>query len=107
MLNQILKCDLYGATIARIEGGQVFASLYVGQPVTDEDQENAKGIIIMKVSCDEKVYETLNVPAYPCPVDLHVRLKKAGGGKMGQHCFQVEPHTQSPAPAPKPAQKAS
>ena len=90
MLAQTLKVDLYGASIARMDGGQVYASLYVGQPVTDEDAENAKGIAIMKISCEEDVYNSLKANEYPCPVDLQVRLRRAGGGKMGQHCVKCD-----------------
>ncbi len=90
MMNQTLKVDLYGATIARMDGGQVFASLFVGQPVANEKEENAKGIVLMKLSCDEAVYNDLKASQYPCPVDLHIRLKKASGGKMGQHCFKLD-----------------
>src|SRR5690606_22516792 len=90
MIGQKLTVDLYGATIARMDGGQVFASLYVGQPVVNEQEEGAKGIVLMKLPCDEDVYNTLKAPAYPCPVELTVRLKKAAGGKMGQHCTRLD-----------------
>ncbi len=103
MMNQVLKCELFGASIARMEGGQVYASLYIGQPVTNEKEENAKGIVIMKLSCDEQVYEDLKSSNYPCPADLHVRLKKAAGGKLGQHCFKLE----LPQSHPRPTAKAS
>lgn len=87
-IGQVLKVELYGASIARMDGGQVYASLYVGQPVINEQEENAKGINIMKIGCDEDVYNSLKSSEYPVPVDLHVRLKRAAGGKMGQHCTQ-------------------
>ncbi|MBU3068784.1 hypothetical protein KOI40_03075 [Aestuariicella sp. G3-2] len=104
-IGQVLKCELYGASIARMDGGQVYASLYVGQPVVNEAEENAKGIVLMKIACDEQVYKDLKAPAYPCPVDMHVRLKKAAGGKMGQHCFKLDfPQPAKPAPT---QQKAS
>lgn len=90
MSTQVLRADLYGASIARLDNGQVYCSLFVGQPVVDEQEENAKGIVLMKVSCDEDVYTSLKAPAYPCPVDLRVRLRKAAGGKMGQHCTGLE-----------------
>ncbi len=90
MLNQTLKCDLYGATIFRSDDGRAYASLFVGQPVVNEQEENAKGIVLMKLSCDEEVYTGLKSETYPVPVDLHVRLKKAAGGKMGQHCFKLD-----------------
>lgn len=100
-LGQVLKCELFGASIARMDGGQVYASLYVGQPVVDEKEENCKGIVLMKISCDEQVYNDLKAKQYPCPVDMHVRLKKAAGGKMGQHCFRLDVVNEVKPSAPK------
>jgi hypothetical protein len=102
MLNQTIKADLYGATIARLEGGQVYASLFVGQPVVDEKEENAKGISVMKMSCEESVYNELAAKEYPCPVNIHARLKKASGGKTGLHCFKLD-IAANPAPVSKTA----
>lgn len=99
---QKMTVDLYGATIARMEG-QTFASLFVGQPVLDEQEENAKGIVLMKLPCDEEVYNSLKSHAYPCPVVLTVRLKKAAGGKMGQHCVQLDLVKQPPGAPSKAA----
>ena len=89
MLGQVLRVELYGATIARMDGA-TYASLFIGQPVVDEDAENAKGIVVMKLSCDESVYTELKSSVYPCNVDMHIRLKKAAQGKMGQHCFGLD-----------------
>ncbi len=88
-MNQQMNVQVYGGSIARMEG-QVFASLYVGQHVENEAEQNAKGIEIMKVSCDEKVYEDMNASKYPFDAVISVRLKKAGGGKMGQHCVGIQ-----------------
>lgn len=100
-LGQTLKCELFGASIARMDNGQVYASLYVGQPVVDEKEENAKGLLLMKISCDEQVYNDLNAKQYPCPVDVHIRLKRAAGGKMGQHCFRLDLINETKSAAPK------
>lgn len=89
MNTQKMQFDLYGATIARMDDGNVYASLYVGLPVVNEKEENAKGISILKLSCDEEVYNSLNAPAYPIPVEADIRLKRAAGGRMGQHCVQL------------------
>ncbi len=98
-MNQQMNVQVYGGSIARMEG-QVFASLYVGQHVVDESEQNAKGIEIMKVSCDEKVYEDMDSTKYPFDAVISVRLKKAGGGKMGQHCVGIQasrPAREAPA----------
>lgn len=89
-MNQQMNVQVYGGSIARMDG-QAFASLYVGQHVEDEAEQNAKGIEIMKVSCDERVYEEMKSDKYPFDATISVRLKKAAGGKMGQHCIGIKP----------------
>lgn len=105
-MNQTMIVDLYGASIAEVDGNK-YASLYVGQAVVDEKEEKAKGIVMMKLPCDPEVYDTLRAPKYPVQVELQTRLKKAAGGRMGQHCTavtlrggQAQP---APAKAPSPA----
>lgn len=87
-MNQVIVADLYGASIADVDGTK-YASLYVGQAVVDEKEEKAKGIVMMKLPCDPEVYDTLRAPKYPIQVELQTRLKKAAGGRMGQHCTAV------------------
>lgn len=88
-MNQTMTVDLYGASIADVDGNK-YVSLYVGQQVIDEKEENAKGIIVMKLPCDPDVYESLRFPKYPVQVELQTRLKKAAGGRLGQHCTGVK-----------------
>ncbi|MDO6748530.1 hypothetical protein [Gilvimarinus sp. 1_MG-2023] len=88
-MNQVLTVELYGASLADVDGRQ-YASLYIGQKVEDEKEEGAKGIVVMKMPCDPEVYQTLNPPKYPAQVQAHVRLKKAAGGRLGQHCVKVQ-----------------
>lgn len=88
-MNQVMTVDLYGASIADVDGNK-YVSLYVGQQVIDEKEENAKGIIVMKLPCDPDVYESLRFPKYPVQVELQTRLKKAAGGRLGQHCTGVK-----------------
>ena len=102
-MNQVMNFDLYGASLADVDGRQ-YASLFVGQAVQDEKEESAKGIVIMKMSCDPEVYQSLNLSKYPASVEAHIRLKKAAGGKMGQHCVKV---VGKQAPAAAPTGKAS
>jgi hypothetical protein len=97
-MNQTMTVDLYGASIADVEGKK-YASLFVGQAVQDEKEENAKGIVVMKLPCDPEVYESLKIARYPASVDLHVRLKKAAGGRMGQHCTGLSIKQSAPAAA--------
>lgn len=97
-MNQTISVDLYGASLADVEGRQ-YASLYVGQKVIDEKEEGAKGIVLMKLPCDPDVYHALKINSYPAKVDLHVRLKKAAGGRMGQHCIGVQINSPSSASA--------
>ena len=87
-MNQTMIVDLYGASIADVDGTK-YASLYVGQAVIDEKEEKAKGIVMMKLPCDPEVYDSLRAPKYPIQVELQTRLKKAAGGRMGQHCTAV------------------
>lgn len=98
-MNQTMTVDLYGASISDVDGKK-YASLFVGQAVQDEKEENAKGIVVMKLPCDPEVYDSLKLNRYPATVDLHVRLKKAAGGRMGQHCTGVSVKA---APSPSAA----
>lgn len=92
VMNQTMVVDLYGASLADVDGTK-YASLYVGQQVIDEKAESAKGIVVMKLPCDPDVYESLRIAKYPSQVELQVRLKKAAGGRMGQHCTGVVPRS--------------
>jgi len=49
MFEQTMKVDIYSATIARLDNNQVYASIFVGQKVANEDEENTKGLSLMKV----------------------------------------------------------
>lgn len=101
-MNQTMIVDLYGASIADVEGTK-YASLYVGQAVVDEKEEKAKGIIMMKLPCDPEVYDTLRAPKFPVQVELQTRLKKAAGGRMGQHCTAVTLRGGQAQPTPNKA----
>lgn len=96
-MNQVLRVEVLGASFAAVDG-QEFASLFVGQQA-EPGQSNAKGIEVMKLSCDVEVYRALdpNPNAYPMQVELHTRLKKAAGGKLGQHCVKALPVPKTPA----------
>ena len=96
-MNQVLRVDLLGASYAAVDG-QEFSSLFVGQQA-EPGQANAKGIEVMKLSCDTDVFRSLdaNPGAYPMQVELHVRLKKAAGGKLGQHCVRAIAVPKTPA----------
>ncbi len=87
-MNQVMNVELYGASLADVDGTK-YVSLYVGQHVVDEKEENAKGIVVMKLPCDPAVYDSLNFSKYPVQVELQCRLKKAAGGRLGQHCTGV------------------
>lgn len=89
-MNQVMNVDLYGASLADVDGTK-YVSLYIGQQVIDEKEESAKGIVVMKLPCDPAVYDTLHFPKYPVQVELQCRLKKAAGGRLGQHCIAVKP----------------
>jgi hypothetical protein len=101
-MNQVMNVDLYGASLADVDGTK-YVSLYIGQQVIDEKEESAKGIVVMKLPCDPAVYETLRFPKYPVQVELQCRLKKAAGGRLGQHCIAVKPLSTSTTKASAPA----
>ncbi|EGG93988.1 hypothetical protein IMCC1989_469 [gamma proteobacterium IMCC1989] len=89
MFEQTMRVDVYSSTIARIEGGQVYSAIYVGQKVVNEEEENTKGLSLMKVACDPSVYETIDLSSVPLSCEIKVRLKKGAGGKMNNHCTAV------------------
>lgn len=60
MLNQKLKVDVYGLSLAEIEGRR-FAAVYIGQPAVGDDAKNNKGIVIMKMPAEPKVFAVIVV----------------------------------------------
>lgn len=98
-MNQAINVEVYGATYFRSESGQTHCSLFCGQPF--EEGADGKGIELMKISCEETVYQNLNAPEYPVKCQLEIKLKKAAGGKMGQHCIGIKPLQVKQAQAPK------
>jgi hypothetical protein len=101
-MNQVMNVDLYGASLADVDGTK-YVSLFIGQAVVDEKEESAKGIVVMKMPCDPVVYESLRFSKYPVQVELHYRLKKAAQGRLGQHCIAVKPLSTSTSKAASPA----
>lgn len=89
MLEQKMKVDIYSATFAQIDGGQIYTSLYIGQPVYNESEENTKGLSIMKMSCDPSVYSSIDLSTVPLKAEIMVRLKKGAGGKMNNVCTGI------------------
>lgn len=102
--DSVMTVELYGASYFKAENGEEYVSVFLGQQVQDEKAENAKGINIMKMPADSGVYEALNFKSYPVVVDLSFRLKKAGGGKLGQVATKIVAKNHSVASA-APAQK--
>lgn len=93
MLDQTMRVEIYSATVARLDNGQVYAAIFVGQKVVNEEEENTKGLSIMKVACDPSVYESIDLSKVPLIADIKVKLKKGAGGKMNNHCTAVVPFT--------------
>jgi len=101
--DSVMTVELYGASYFKAESGEEYVSVFLGQQVQDEKQENAKGINIMKMPADAAVYQSLAFKNYPVVVDLSFRLKKAGGGKLGQVATKIVAKNNH-VPAPKAAQ---
>lgn len=89
--NQVMRVSILGGSLADVDGNQ-YASVYVGQRA-EPGSNSARGVEVMKVTCDPDVFRGLNPDpsAFPVDVDMHIRLKRAGGGRMGQHCVQIVP----------------
>lgn len=87
--DSVMTVELYGASYFKAESGEEYVSVFLGQQVQDEKAENAKGINIMKMPADASVYQSLNFKTYPVVVDLSFRLKKVGGGKLGQVATKI------------------
>lgn len=96
-MNQVMRVNILGATFADVEGNQ-HTSVFVGQKA-EPGSRTARGVEVMKMPCDVEVFHALdqNPDAFPMEVDLHFRLKRAGGGRMGQHCTRVVPIAGKPA----------
>jgi hypothetical protein len=91
-MNQQMQVELLGSSYVSVDGAE-YASIFIGQQA-EEGSANAKGIEVMKVSCDPDVFRSLPVNGYPLQVNLEMKLKKAAGGKLGQHCVKAIPARQ-------------
>lgn len=86
-MNQQMQVELLGSSYVSVDGAE-YASIFIGQQA-EEGSANAKGIEVMKVSCDPDVFRSLPSSGYPVVVNLEMKLKKAAGGKLGQHCVKA------------------
>jgi len=89
LIESVMTAELFGASYFKAENNEEYVSVFLGQQVQDEKAENAKGINIMKMQADASVYQSLSFKTYPVLVDITFRLKKAGGGKLGQVATKI------------------
>lgn len=89
LIESVMTAELFGASYFKAEDGNEYVSVFLGQAVQDEKAENAKGINIMKMQAEAGVYQSLSFPKYPVVVDITFRLKKVGGGKLGQVATKI------------------
>ncbi|ASP40345.1 hypothetical protein CHH28_17415 [Bacterioplanes sanyensis] len=99
MNNQIMA-QVYGAETVTVEGTR-YSKLWIGQPVTDPNAQNAKGIAFMAVKCDATVYDALNLPSYPANVTLDIELRKGSKNSLTQYCTGVRVNGSAPSPKAK------
>lgn len=105
LLESVMSAQLFGASYFKAENGEEYVSVFLGQEVQDEKAENAKGINIMKMQAEAGVYESLSFKSYPVVVDISFRLKKAGGGKLGQVATKIVAKSNFAPSTPAPASK--
>jgi hypothetical protein len=84
-----MKATLAGATTFTGDDRINYSALYLAQPVQDEVQERAKGLVIMKLPCSEEVYNSLPSFNDLTPVEVDLVMKRGGGGKMAQTAVAV------------------
>lgn len=89
LIESVMTAELFGASYFKAENNEEYVSVFLGQAVQDEKAENAKGINIMKMQADASVYHSLAFKTYPVLVDISFRLKKVGGGKLGQVATKI------------------
>ncbi len=89
LIESQMTAELFGASYFKAEDGNEYVSVFLGQAVQDEKAENAKGINIMKMQAQADVYQSLSFKSYPVVVDISFRLKKVGGGKLGQVATKI------------------
>jgi hypothetical protein len=97
MIIQQMTVEVLGASYSSVDGNE-YASLFVGQKA-ESGSQNAKGVEVMKLSCDPEVFRALDGDpnGYPVVMELHTKLRKAAGGKMGQFCVKALPRPRQPA----------
>ena len=88
-MKSIVQAQLLSVSSINVDG-KVYSSVFLGQPAS-LDSETSKGIEVMKVSCDQEVFSALPREGYPIDCTVELEFRKAGGGKMGQHCVKATP----------------
>ncbi len=84
-----VQTQVLGVSSVNIDG-KVYSSIFIAQPA-DLASASSKGLEVMKVNCDQDVFNGLPRDGYPLDCNVDLEFRKAGGGKMGQHCVKASP----------------
>lgn len=86
-MKAVTTSQVLGVSSVNVDG-KVYSSIFLGQSA-DEASTSSKGIEVMKVTCDLDVFNALPRTGYPLQCEVELEFRKAGGGKMGQHCVKA------------------
>ncbi len=103
MAQQVLKAQVLGAQFSEFDGN-FYGKIFICQPVSSEDAENAKGLSVMSIDIGKEAYNRLSLPAHPVDAQLDIRMKRAGKNKMSTECIGVRLESSQPQkPAVQPS----
>lgn len=103
MLNTSIKATVYSVQLAVGPNGEKYVKTFIGLNAKSDD-EYTKGLSLMSMSTDPKVFDLLPDVSQPFEADIEITMLRGGQNKMKQHVVGITPSVS--ASAPRPAAKA-
>ena len=100
MTQQVMPATVLGAQFSEFDGN-FYGKVFICQPVSSEESEQAKGLSVMSIDISKEAYQRLRLPPHPVEAQLDIRLKRAGKNKMSTECIGIR--IEKPATGSSPA----
>ena len=84
-----IQCPVYD--------GIAYGKLFIGVPVENEQEENAKGLQVLSMELDQAAYDAVSLPA--CPVEAEIDVLNTRGAKnaIRHKCVAIRLSSASPS----------
>jgi hypothetical protein len=85
MLNQTLKATVYGIQQSKVDDNR-YVKTFIGELASDE---NTKGISLMSIPTDPRVFDEVTIKNFPCECDIGLQVSRGGQNKMAQRVVSI------------------